>query len=259
MLARLSLQLALCVAACLVAPRTYALRSSGKAALRPFRALSMSSSAATSTLSPSKTTAAASAGIAALNGVQVTNVATQATVDLGRELSAQAGTTVLVLGTYAADFNAIEYAQRLRHYQRRLKDKGVTNFAFVLNAEPAAAAALAKFVDLPSDIALYADPFGTAGKAWGCERGFEPDNSDLSPYVKLFAMLFGLGAWATLPSVIGGYVGNPFVPQPWIEEALAQNQAAGRWPDTALELDGSGKVVSNKFKVRPSVRPLLHS
>jgi hypothetical protein len=36
-------------------------------------------------------------------------------VDLGSFLSS-APKSMLILGTYAADFNAIEYAQRLRYY-----------------------------------------------------------------------------------------------------------------------------------------------
>lgn len=73
----------------------------------------------------------------------------------------------------------------------------------------------------------------------------------------------GLGAWATLPSVIGGYIGNPFTPQPWIESALAQGQSAGRWPNNALDLDVSGNVIKNKFTELPLVgkwpRRLIHA
>ena len=66
-------------------------------------------------------------------------------------------------------------------------------------------------------------------------------------------MLFGLGAWATLPAVIGGYIGNPNGNSGWIEGALAQGGRAGRWPDNALDLDGSGAVVENKFAELPLV------
>lgn len=61
-------------------------------------------------------------------------------------------------------------------------------------------------------------------------------------------------AWATLPAVIGGYIGNPFKPQPWIEDAMAVGQRKGRWPDMALILDdNSDKVVTNKFTELPVV------
>ena len=67
-------------------------------------------------------------------------------------------------------------------------------------------------------------------------------------------MLWGLGAWATLPAVIGGYIGNPFKAQPWIEDALAVGQRKGRWPDTALELDDdTGDILVNKFSELPYV------
>ena len=74
----------------------------------------------------------------------------------------------------------------------------------------------------------------------------------LSIHLTLFGMLWGLGAWATLPAVIGGYIGNPFVPQPWIEDALAVGQKKGRWPDNALEIGQDGSIV-NKFDELPVV------
>jgi hypothetical protein len=57
---------------------------------------------------------------------------------------------------------------------------------------------------------------------------------------------------ATLPAVIGGYIGNPFIPQPWIEDALAVGQKQGRWPDNALEIAADGSI-QNKFKELPVV------
>ena len=57
-----------------------------------------------------------------------------------------------------------------------------------------------------------------------------------------------------MPAVIGGYIGNPFVPQPWIEDALAVGQKKDRWPNTALELnDTTGDIVVNKFAELPLV------
>ena len=74
-------------------------------------------------------------------------------------------------------------------------------------------------------------------------------------YGKLFGMLLGLGAWATLPAVIGGYIGNPFRGQPWIEDAIAQGATAGRWPgkDLVVDLDASGAVSRNAFAELPVV------
>ena len=54
-------------------------------------------------------------------------------------------------------------------------------------------------VDLETDVTdgfgvvLMIDPMGTAGRAFGVGRGWKPDDEDMSPYVKLFGMLFGLG------------------------------------------------------------------
>lgn len=170
---------------------------------------------------------------------------------------------MIVFGTYAADFNAIEYVQRLRYYLPQLQNLGISKIGLILNCEADAARALVDMLDLDTDattdgistsVQLFVDPLGEAGRAFGVGRGWRPDDNDLSPYLKLFGMLWGLGAWATLPAVIGGYIGNPFFGQPWIEDAIAVGQKKGRWPDTALELDGeTGDVMVNKFKELPYV------
>lgn len=204
-----------------------------------------------------------SAAYAPLAGVTARAVRTGADVDLAEFVgtpSSQGKKSMLVLATYAADFNAIEYAQRLRYYIPDLQKRGVTKIGLVLNCDAAAARALVDLVDLPCvaeqgyGVEVLVDPLGDAGRAFGVGRGWRPEDAELSPYAKLFGMLFGLGAWATLPAVIGGYIGNPFRAQPWIEDALAVGQRKGRWPDTALVLDAeSGKVATNKFAELPWV------
>ena len=52
--------------------------------------------------------------------------------------------------------------------------------------------------------------------------------------------------------MIGGYIGNPFTPQPWIQDALQVGQSQGRWPNNALEIQSDGSVV-NKFDELPVV------
>mmetsp|Transcript_21377 Transcript_21377/g.44577 ORF Transcript_21377/g.44577 Transcript_21377/m.44577 type:complete len:303 (-) Transcript_21377:29-937(-) len=198
-----------------------------------------------------------------LAGVSARSVKTNNDVDLGDFLRssspAEGDKTMLVLGTYAADFNAIEYAQRLRYYLPALAKRGVNKIGLVLNCEEDAAKTLVDLVDLPCDtfggsVTLLVDPSGEAGRKFGVGRGWRPEDSEMSPYVKLFGMLLGFGAWATLPAVIGGYIGNPFTPQPWIEDAMAVGQKKGRWPDTALVLDETtGNVVTNKFAELPLV------
>lgn len=193
---------------------------------------------------------------APLNNVFVSSVKSGQSVDLGEFLgtpSASGPRAMLILGTYAADFNAIEYAQRLRYYLPKLEECGVTKVGMVLNCNQDAAKCLAEAVDLDTDkVELMVDRFGDAGRAFGVGRGWLPDNEDISPFLKLFGMLWGLGAWATLPAVIGGYIGNPFVPQPWIEDALAVGQNKGRWPNTALEIKEDGTIM-NKFEELPVV------
>ena len=147
--------------------------------------------------------------------------------------------SLFIFGTYAADFNAIEYAQRLRYYLPILQEQcNVSKFGFLLNCEPSAAKALADMVDVDTTkVDLFVDNTGKVGKLWGVGRGWLPDDDEMNPFVKLFGMLWGLGAWATLPAVIGGYIGNPFVAQPWIEDAFAVGIQKGRWPDNALEIN----------------------
>jgi len=165
------------------------------------------------------------------------------------------GRSLFIFGTYAADFNAIEYVQRLRYYLPILKSEcNVSKFGIVLNCQPEAAKALLETVDLStSDVDVFVDNTGEAGKKFGVERGWLPDNEDVNPFLKLFGMLWGLGAWATLPAVIGGYIGNPFIPQAWIEDALAVGQKKGRWPDTALDIDVVDGTIKNKFDDLPVV------
>jgi AhpC/TSA antioxidant enzyme len=206
-------------------------------------------------------TTSAVVAYAPLKGVQVAPVKadTSGSVDIGEWLTSATTATsnnkckMLVFGTYAADFNAVEYGQRLRYYWPLLREKGVTQCAFLLNCQPAAAETLCQLVDLPDSIEVWVDNTGSAARAFGVERGWLPDNADVNPFLKLFGMLWGLGAWATLPAVIGGYLGNPFAGQPWIEDALATGMKQGRWPDNALELADDGTVAQNKFTELPVV------
>lgn len=187
-----------------------------------------------------------------LSGVSVTRVETGASsseVDLGATLGASsAKRTFLVLGTYPGDFNMIEYAQKLRHFRTKLTEKGVDRICAVVNGAPASCLKLAELLDLPPEIELYSDPKGEAGRRFGVSRGWRPDDDGLNPYLKLYLMLFGIGPPQTLPAVITGYLGNPWGKRAWIETALAQGQAAKRWPDTVLDAQGA-----NNFDALPVV------
>jgi len=189
---------------------------------------------------------------APLKRVYVSSVAGKS-VDLGDFLAEGNDKTMLILGTYAADFNAIEYAQRLRYYLPQLQASGINKVGFVLNCRQDAAMALCDVVELDTTkVTMMVDNDGQAGRAFGVGRGWLPDNKDVSPFLKLFGMLWGLGAWATLPAVIGGYIGNPFVAQPWIEDAMVVGIEKGRWPDNALEINSDG-TITNKFADLPLV------
>jgi AhpC/TSA antioxidant enzyme len=188
-----------------------------------------------------------------LRGVHVRAATDGSDVDVGKWMEGE--TCLVVFGTYAADFNAIEYAQRLRYYLPQLArapTHPIEKCAFVVNGQPSAATALARLVDLPDSVEVWVDNEGRAGREFGVSRGWLPDSTDVNPFLKLFGMLWGLGAWATLPAVIGGYLGNPFQGQPWIADALEVGQRMGRWPDTALDLAEDGSV-TNKFDALPLV------
>jgi hypothetical protein len=105
-------------------------------------------------------------------------------VDIGDWLSDSVEKPFLVVfGTHAADFNTIEYGQRLRYYWLKLEQEKR------LNCRPAAAKFLAEQVDLPDDIALWVDNTGQAGQKFGVCRGWLPENKKVNPDVKLFATL----------------------------------------------------------------------
>jgi hypothetical protein len=88
---------------------------------------------------------------------------------------------------------------RLRYYLPDLHKRGVTKIGLVLNCESDAAKKLVDLVDLPCDtvdgkgVILMVDPTGRAGRAFGVGTGWRPDDTEISPYLKLFGMLWGLG------------------------------------------------------------------
>ena len=186
--------------------------------------------------------------------IALPRVSDGASVHLGDALAATTDRTLLCFGTHAADFNAIEYLQKIRFYLPRLRDTGVSRVACVLNADVAQCRTLAELLDVPGDVELFADPTGEAGRKFGVSRGFRPDDAALSPYVKLFVVGIGLGPpWGTLLPVLRGYVGAPSGKRDWIESCMQQAQRAGRVPEP-LELAADGSVAKNRFDDAPLVR-----
>ncbi|GMH87401.1 hypothetical protein TrVE_jg12474 [Triparma verrucosa] len=179
-------------------------------------------------------------------------------LDVGEILQTTQSKTLVVLGTHAADFNACEYIQKLRFYLPRLKAAGVDRCMMVVNGEQKQASKLAALLDLPDEVELLSDPTGEAGRRFGCDRGFRPDDNNLNPYVKLTVVGLGFGPpWQTLPPVLAGYFGSPDGKRDWIEAAMRQNELNGRTP-AALTLGADGAVLANKFDDLPldwGVRP----
>jgi len=74
-----------------------------------------------------------------LSGIDVTRVRDRIKVDFKDELFLhnsidEKSRSLIVFGTYAADFNNIEYAQKLKYYLPQLKEKGLKRVFFVMNA-----------------------------------------------------------------------------------------------------------------------------
>ena len=157
-----------------------------------------------------------------LSGCALPRVSDGASVDLGEVLSAPV-TTLVIFGTYPADFNMIEYAQKVRHYWPQLKAKGVDSGLIVVNGSPDSCKRLSEILDLPADVELLSDEAGEAGRRFGVSTGWLPD-SDLNPYLKLLGMLLGLGASATLPSVSTGYPNPKPNPAPTLSPTQPQLQ-----------------------------------
>lgn len=175
-------------------------------------------------------------------------------VNLGAELgSGKADArTMIVFGTHAGDFNTIEYLQKIRFYFQELTTRGgIDRIIFVVNGAPDQIRLLTSFLDLPPSIEFLSDPMGEAGRRFGVDRGFRPDDDSLSPFAKQFCTGIGIGPpWMTLPAVLPGYTGDPNGKRDWIEASLKQGQLAGRWP-SVLELDDGQKILGNKFDEAP--------
>ena len=117
-----------------------------------------------------------------LSGCVLPRVSDGTRVDLGELLSAPI-TTLVIFGTYPADFNMIEYAQKMRHYWPELKAKGVDSGLIVVNGSPDSCRKLAALLDLPEDIELLSDEAGEAGRLFGVSTGWLPD-SGMRPRVE---------------------------------------------------------------------------
>lgn len=170
-------------------------------------------------------------------------------IDVGQALASNDdGLTLLVLGSHCADFNTIEYGQRVRAYWERLtEESGITRCLYVMNGSAESCATLANLLDLPLEIEILFDPSGEAGRLFGVSRGWQPNNKGIPAWLKVTVVGLGFGPpWGTLPAILPGYLGDPRGNRYWIEESLKQGQLLGRWPPI-LKLDDNGAIVSSKF------------
>lgn len=180
--------------------------------------------------------------VGALRGCQVQAVRDGATKDASELVAAPApwdvvfggnGTTMLFFITHFGDFNSWEVLQRLRTARREGR-LGGASVAVVGIGTIEAGRKLAEFLDLPEGLDLYADASGACHRALGFSQGALPQYADqLNPYFRVFLMLLGVGSPGTIQTVLSGYFGNrDFTAEQtsWVDEALKQGAAQGRFP-----------------------------
>ena len=162
---------------------------------------------------------------------------------VGPELLSKAHVTAFL--THFADFNAWEYAQRLKAAEQDLLRMGV-ELTVIGIGSPASGRKFAELLDFPTE-RLFADPTGACHRALGFSPGAFPD-SQLPPQAKLLAMIAGVGSPGTIEAVIRGYLGDPTGNADWIAKALAQGAQQGRFP---ADLSASAFDPVGRAGVRP--------
>lgn len=140
---------------------------------------------------------------------------------------------VLLFITHFGDFNSWEVLQQLRTALR--EDRvGSARVAVVGIGTVESGRKLAKMLELPETLELYADPSGACHAALGFSRGALPEYAEvLNPYLRVFLMLLGVGSPGTIRTVLSGYFGNGALPKEktsWVDEALKQGAVQGRFP-----------------------------
>ena len=72
-------------------------------------------------------------------------------VNLGQALGSTTEKTLLCFGTHAADFNTVEYMQRLRFFLPKLQAKGISRVLMVVNGDVMQLRKLSELLDMPSE------------------------------------------------------------------------------------------------------------
>lgn len=199
---------------------------------------------------PEESTGKAAPGLAALGAKGVLGALRGCTVQAVRdggikdasELAAAAApwealfgakATVLLFITHFGDFNSWEVLQQLRTALRESR-LGGARIRVVGIGSVKSGRKLAQLLDLPDGLELYADPAGACHQALGFSRGALPQYAEtINPYLRVFLMLLGVGSPGTIRTVLSGYFGNNTLSREhtsWVDEALKQGAARGRFP-----------------------------
>ncbi|KAG5189392.1 AhpC/TSA antioxidant enzyme-domain-containing protein [Tribonema minus] len=166
----------------------------------------------------SSRTGASETAFDVLSEVNVLSAATGQPLPLTQAWKAKKGKkTVVAFLTHFADFNAWEYAQKLRHYLPAIDDAGAEVIAVGLGTV-AAAKEFASLTNFPLQ-RLYVDETGRAYEELGFSKGFQPPVK-VNPYLKLLPMLAGIGSPGTIQAVLRGYVGDRDADASWVESTL---------------------------------------
>jgi hypothetical protein len=177
---------------------------------RPDLATHATPSPSSSTTPPpsSSTSSADDADYLALKNVTVLRATDGEAVPLASTFRAgPSDRTLLFVLTHAADLAPWELVPRVVAALPKLREAGV-QVIFVVLGTPANAAVLAERLAIPPSL-LFADPTGATHDALRFSRGFDPAGPvKLNPYVRLLAMLAGIGSPGTIARVIRGYVGD---------------------------------------------------
>lgn len=126
----------------------------------------------------------------------------------------QGGRIVFAFATHFADLTTWEYARRLRKEMAKLQQADV-KLVFVGIGRVEQAKLFCQACGFEQGD-VYCDPNGENYRLLGFKRGFAPE-ANVSGYLKLLAMLAGLGSPGTIPEVLRGYLGDKDA-QPWFTE-----------------------------------------
>mmetsp|Transcript_9318 Transcript_9318/g.16785 ORF Transcript_9318/g.16785 Transcript_9318/m.16785 type:complete len:330 (+) Transcript_9318:289-1278(+) len=109
--------------------------------------------------------------------------------------------------THFGDLTSFEYIQRLKPHFEPLK-KSNTRLILIGIGNLQQAHKFCELLEIPTD-SIYCDTHASCYKALELYPGFAFDQKErINPYIRLLAMLVGIGSPGTLKAVIGGYFGN---------------------------------------------------